>query len=244
MKKTKIKTTDIKWIRAGNSIHKIKLPNKLNPKLAYLTGYLYGDGGFKDIKRSYEKNKRFEHKIIVGDEFKIQIEIIKDLFKELFNLNTKIRNERIKKGEKMYYINPTCKIVYRFFVKIFEFPEGPKKEIQIPKIIKNDSSQLKKWFLRGFIDADGDTRATEYYLNKKMPSPRIKIRLADKEFVKQLKENINNEFNLNLTGPYSDTGKDWYIQCGKQGMINANKKVLFIHPIKRWRLKKFLELVN
>ena len=236
--KTKIKET--KWLRAGASIHKIKLPTHLDPKLAYLIGYLYGDGGFKDIRNSYKKHGRFEHKIIVGDEFEIQIERIKWLFKKLFNLETKIRKERIEKGERMYYINPTCKIIYRFFVKLFEFKEGPKKNIKIPLLIKKAPSEIKKWFLRGFVDADGDVRATEYYLNRDLPSPRIKVRLADEQFVKQLKKALNKHFSLNLTGPYSDTGYDWYIQCSKKGMINANKQTLFTHPIKRWRLENFL----
>ncbi|MBT3984867.1 hypothetical protein HOD38_02990 [archaeon] len=230
----------IEWIRAGSSIHKIKIPTSLDPRLAYLVGYLYGDGGFKDIKNSYKKHKRFEHKIIVGDEFKIQIERIKKLFFSLFNLQTKIRDERIKKGELMYYLNPTCKIVYRFLVKNFEFKEGPKGNITMPKIIKNSSSEIKQWFLRGFVDADGDTRATEYYSSRKLPSPRIKVRLADKNFINELKINLNQEFNLNLTGPYSDNERNWYIQCGKGGMINAHKKMLFTHPIKKWRLKEFL----
>lgn len=238
---TKIKIKDILWIRAGNSIHKIKIPTRLDPRLAYLTGYLYGDGGFKDIRRSYNKNNRFEHRIIVGDEFKIQIERIRDLFEGLFNLQTKISDERIKKGENMYYINPTCKIVYRFFVKFFEFPEGPKKRINIPKRIKDSPHEIKKWFLRGFIDADGDTRATEYYKDRKLPSARIKIRLADKGMVEDLKEELNKEFDLRLTGPYTDRKNDWYIQCSKQGMINAYNHMLFTHPIKRWRLNKFVE---
>lgn len=239
-KESKIKVTDIKWIRTGSSPHKIKLPLHLDPRLSYLVGYLYGDGGFKDIRKTHKKHKRFEHKIIVGDEFEIQIERIQILFKELFNLNTKMRDERIKKGENMYYINPTCKIVYRFFVKAFGFKEGPKGKIVMPKIIKNSNSELKIWFLRGFMDAEGDFRATEYYLNRKLPSPRVKVRLADENFVKQLKKHLNREFNLNLTGPYSDGEKDWYVQCGKRGSLEAERQILFTHPIKRWRIEKYI----
>ena len=181
-KNVKLKLKEVKWCRAGSSPHKIKLPKFLDPKLAYLAGYLHGDGGFKDIRKSYNKNNRFEHKIIVGDEFEIQINRIKLLFKDLFNLNTTMRKERIEKGERLYYLNPTCKIVYRFFTKVLGFTEGPKRNIKIPKIIKAAPSNLMKWYLRGFVDADGDVRATEYY-RKKPTTPRFKVRLADKNFV-------------------------------------------------------------
>ena len=50
--------SEVKWIRAGSSTHNIKIPTTLNPKLAYLVGYLYGDGGFKDIKNSYEMSAK------------------------------------------------------------------------------------------------------------------------------------------------------------------------------------------
>ena len=152
-----------------------------------------------------------------------------------------IRDERVLKGENMYYLNPTSKIVYRFLVKFFEFKQGPKGNIYIPKIILNSSEEIQKWFFRGFVDADGGTRATEFYTNRKLPSPRIKIRLADKDFVYCLKKELNKLFSLNLTGPYSDGERDWYIQCAKKGMISANENLFFTHPIKRWRLFNYLK---
>lgn len=232
------------YFRVRCSPHRITLPRYLNPKLAYLIGYLYGDGGLKDIRRSYKTTGVFEHKLIVGDEFQLQIERIKSLFKELFNLHTTLRTERIDKGENMYYLNPTCKLIYRFLVKVFDFPEGPKRNLAVPKLIRKAPKRIRQWFLRGFIDADGDTRATEYYLTSALPSPRIKIKLADKRLVLYLKNMLNEDFNLGFTGPYSDTKKDYYIQTAKAGTIRANKRNLFKHPIKKWRLEKFVSLMG
>ncbi|MBU0929843.1 MAG: hypothetical protein KJ623_02120 [Nanoarchaeota archaeon] len=59
-----------------------------------------------------------------------------------------------------------------------------------------------------------------------------------------IKRVLNKDFRLNFTDPYSDTKRNWYIQCSKNSMINANKQTLFTHPIKRWRLEKFLERSN
>lgn len=243
-KNSEMAITDIGYVRIGSSPHNVSLPFELTPKLAYFVGYIYGDGGFKDIRRSKQVSNRFDHKVIVADEFKIQVNIIADLFFELFNIKTPVRDERIKKGENVYYVNPTCKMFYRFFVKIFDFPEGPKKNLSIPKIIKDAPQEIRKWFIRGFFDADGDVKSTEAYINRKLPKPRVKVRLADLNFVKQLKECLIKDFGLPMTGPYTDSGSDWYIQGAKNAMIKAGKQMLFTHPIKAWRINKFLEIIN
>tara|TARA_Y100000310_G_scaffold345776_1_gene469698 strand:+ start:3186 stop:4121 length:936 start_codon:yes stop_codon:yes gene_type:complete len=242
--RTNISLFDVNKIIVKGSQHKIKLPKNLDPKLAYLVGYLQGDGGFKDIRRAYLKTGRYEHKIIVADEFLIQIERIKNLFYDLFGLETTIRTERKKKGENMYYINPTCKAVYRFFVVFFRFNMGPKKNLKIPDLILDSNEELFKWYLRGFMDADGDVRAIERVNDdySKLPSPRIKIRLAEKSILVELKNSINKYFDISMTGPYTDGARDWYAQCALKGMLRSNEQMLFTHPIKRWRLEKYIYL--
>ncbi|MBU2634376.1 MAG: hypothetical protein KJ674_03960 [Nanoarchaeota archaeon] len=191
---------EVSYWKAKSSSHKITLPTHLTPKLSYLVGYLYGDGGLKDIRRSYNQTKRFEHKIIVGDEFEIQIlGIIKNLFKELFNLDTPVRYERIAKGQKLYYLNPTSKVIYRFLTKLFDHPEGPKKnKLQMPNLIKNSNKPLRLWFFKGVFDADGDVRAMENH-TKKHKSPRIKLKMVNKNFIYVVKDLLNSDFNLGFT---------------------------------------------
>lgn len=227
---------------SGNSPHLVRIPLKVNPKLAYLVGYFYGDAGFKDIERSKITSDRYEYKIIIADEFKEQINIIKNLLEELFNVKTIIRTERKNKGENCYYINPTCKILYKFLVEQFEFPSGPKtRRIKIPKVVLKNKT-LTKWFLRGFLDADGDTRAVESFaIKKKLSSPRIKVRIVDNRFIYELKFYLNKLFDLRMTGPYLDR-YGVYIQCALGGVKKARDVALFYHPIKRWRLNKFVEI--
>src|SRR3989344_491715 len=43
----------VEFLQIAGSPHKIRIPKYLTPKLLYLIGYVYGDGGFKDIRRSY-----------------------------------------------------------------------------------------------------------------------------------------------------------------------------------------------
>ena len=233
------------YLKVKYSPHKIKIVKFLNPKLSYLLGYFYGDGGLKDIRRSKRINNIFDHKIIVGDEFRIQIDkIVAPLFDEIFNLKTTLRLERIEKGERLYYVNPTCKVVYRILTKLFELNEGPKKNLNVPRIVRNSGSNIRKWFVRGFFDADGDTRASELYIKRKPSSPRIKVRIKERKFIEQLKVILDEDFGLKFTGPYTDDGNQWYIQTGKKNLLKAYNEKLFIHPIKSWRLKRYLQIMG
>lgn len=232
---------DICFLRILGTKHKITLPKQINPQLAYLIGYMYGDGGFKDLHRSKIKTGRYEYKMIVGDEFQEQTFRISKLFKEIFNLTSPLRLERIWKGERLYYLNPTCKLVYRVFTKVFELPEGPKKTLHIPKVIKNAQITIRQWFLRGVMDADGDVRAVEHPGAKSINSPRVKIRMSDKQFIKELQQELLTSFCLKLTGPYTDGKNNWHIQGGKKLTIDSHRKQLFYHPIKMWRLAKIVE---
>lgn len=240
---------DIKDYKTGDyfycqgSPHKITIPQFLTPKLAYLVGYIYGDGGFKDVNKSFKQTNKFEHKIIIADEFKEQIEKISYLLDEVFNLKTKIRKPK-DTSKKYFYINPTCKVVYRFLTKTFELPSGPKSDkIRLPKIIKESNHEMIVWFIRGIMDADGDTRAMEMERSR-LPSPRVKIRLCTKDMIEDLQKVLNNELNLNFTGPYSDNNKNYYIQTGKNGTILCQKLEIFNHPIKKWRLNRLVQLMG
>jgi len=216
----------------------------MTPKLAYFIGYFIADGGLKDIYRSYKISNQFEYKMIVGDEFLIQAEIIKNLFKSLFRLEPPIRTEGIKKGENYFYINPTNKIIYRFLTQVFDMPCGTKTDkIKIPKLILSSNKEIQKWFIRGVFDADGDTRATEF-IKDKLSTSRIKLRMRSRVFIKQIKKLLTNIFKISVNGPYHNKrDKCWYIQVERKDCIKSlQKENIFIHPIKRWRLERYVNL--
>lgn len=213
-------------------------PCKLTPKLAYFVGFFCGDGGLKDIQKTFIKTKRFEYKIIISDEFEVQIKIIQKLFLDLFGYKPPIRYERIVKGERVYYLNPTSKRVYTFLTSVFDFPPGPKAGIiKIPKQILGSTNSLKKWFARGVFDADGDTRAVEKGFTSQS---RVKLRMKSPVFIREMKRLLEEVFKVSVNGPYYDKGgNSSYIQVERFGDIKKlNKQILFLHPLKRWRLEK------
>jgi len=213
-------------------------PKKLTPPLAYFIGYFYGDGGLKDTQKTFVKTNRFEYKLIIADEFEIQIKIIQKLFQNLFGFKPPIRYERIEKGEHTYYLNPTNKAVYLFLTNVFELPSGPKSyTLKIPKQILISNTCLKKWFVRGIFDADGDTRAVEKGFTSQS---RVKLRMKPHKFITGMKSLLESTFNVSVNGPYYDKGNNSsYIQVERfKDLKLLNKQMLFLHPIKRWRLNK------
>jgi len=168
------------------------------------------------------------------------------LFKEIFNLDTPIRDERIKKGEIYYYIEINDKVVYRFFIKLFGLPAGPKTgKLNFPTIIQDCPKDIRKWFIRGVFDADGQTRATEYYREGKI-KPRIRLHIKDYKFIVQIKDYILRDFEIKFNGPYLDKNeKASCIQIEKMEDIRkAQSQKLFIHPIKKWRLASLINFYN
>ena len=55
---------------------------------------------------------------------------------------------------------------------------------------------------------------------------------------------FENDWNIKLNGPYFDKKyKSWRIETTKRNdIIKLSKQKIFIHSIKRWRLRK-LELI-
>ena len=229
--------SDFPNIFSKENKYKERLPLNINPKLAYFAGYFFGDGGLKDINKTYLKTKRFEYKIKIADEFFLQISFIQKLFVELFSKCPPIRSA---KQERMFYIDPTCKSVYLFLTRIFELPAGPKaNNIRVPVIIKNSGQEIKKWFVRGVFDADGDTRAVERGFKSQ---PRVKLRMKSKIFIYEMKDMLSENFGVSVNGPYPDKlTNSVYIQVERHAdIISLAAQKLFFHPIKRWRLEKLV----
>ena len=205
-----------------------------------------GDAGLKDIERSKKVTGHKEFKIIVGDEFLIQVELLQKLFTQLFKKETKIRFERIEKGEHFYYLNPTSRKIYEFLTHEFDFPPGSKIEsIKVPKIILNGSSETRRWFARGIFDSDGAVKTVEK-ANRRIGGNLVYLNMKSKFFINQIYEIVQNDFNVNFFEP-SSNGKDecWKIGTGSFKIVKTlNKQKIFIHPIKRWRLERLALMIK
>lgn len=121
----------------------VKLPENLNPALAYFVGILR-DGNLNKSFRShkvcvYQKNKKFLESVI------------NPLSMKLFNKRAKI----LSSGED-YMWRLDSKPLYTFIVKVFDYPkEGRQIFWRVPEIIRNAPKEIQKFYIAGFIDAEG-----------------------------------------------------------------------------------------
>ena len=161
---------------------KIKIPDKLTPKLAELIGIIIGDGNI------YTKD-RFELTIIgdIIEDKEYHEENVTNLFKDLFSINTK--------SEEKYFKNGSCrrvriksKAVISFLINVIGLKSGRKQKINIPKSIKySKDKRIIYSFLRGLADTDFSIKFKTRY-NKKNYYPIIIGNLCDKTLVLQLKD--------------------------------------------------------
>ncbi|MAG47779.1 hypothetical protein CL617_04175 [archaeon] len=180
----------------------LKIPKILNNKLAYLIGVHVGDGSMGIYKKGANYYISYTGHII--DEQEYHKEIIKDLFKELFNKRVKINfDRRIKNSSLRTYLN--SKAILTFFHKSLRLPMGMKKDIDIPKIITYSNKTIMKYFLRGLADTDFCLTFKKRY-KKKHYYPSISFNNQSKYLTKSV-INILKKFNINSSVSYNMKSK-------------------------------------
>ncbi len=214
----------------GSQKNLCTIPNKISGELAYLVGYLMGDGCL---------TKKWT--IRICDEIDTQINYIEKILKSNFDLKgRKYSSER----EVVYLIYSKC--LWLFLHNIFDFPKGEKKgKLRIPNAIKNGNKIIKIEFIRGFLDADGGLPRIEEY--KKIPNwilnkSQIEISQSTQIFLEDLK-NLLLEFNLKSNGPYyHNANKCYRLILSKNSLSSCNNIKIFRNPYKSNRLTSICKL--
>ncbi len=194
--------------KSGSGIRTWVLPNELNSKLAYLLGYLAGDGCLhtNSYTISFVFNNLNECKRILST------------LRKLFHIEADYDNYKT-----YFVVRLNSKVLHLFFNKLFDFPLGKKKgKLQVPSLIQNSSSKIKLQFIRGFFNADGCLCHTE-------KTYALMFKQSTERFLKQLKIMLL-EFGYNLNGPYFDKQNDsWLLATWKASTINNLKRILEIN---------------
>ncbi len=152
--------SDIKYSKS-DLIKKTKIPKEMTLDLAYETGLSIGDGCIPKRKYSYrlKGNK--------NDEKEFYSNIVKPLYKKVYNLEVKLKEYDSAYGFEIYSM-----AIKEFKVKKLGLSEGSKKEIKVPYSIKNGSSIIKCSFIKGYFDTDGSIAFLSKY-NRKNYYPTI-----------------------------------------------------------------------
>jgi len=153
---------------------KVKLPKQMTINLAYLIGYIIGDGclsGNNLVRRSQFRIR------IASDTKQFLKQAIDPIFNKLFSIRGNIY--KITNSE-CYEFCVQSKVLHLFFNKICDIPIGKKKgKLIIPAIIWKEKPKIKFTFISGFFDADGCI-----YEKQKA----IIFAQADKRFLSKLSE--------------------------------------------------------
>jgi len=152
------------------------LPRFLNPKLAYLLGWICGDGSL---------NQRHNYVLKISEKSKPQLEcVLQPLLHELFNVHAPI----FRRSRNGYAIQIGSKPIFRFLTNVAKVRVG-----EIPSYIKKIDGDIKRYFLAGIFDAEG-------YVAASYQHSRITISQASRNFLGELME-LFKTFDIYFTGP-------------------------------------------
>ena len=154
----------------------IKIPEKPTVDLAYLIGIHIGDGSINFYKNRWVYSVR-GHKI---DDRKHYKEVIKPLFKKVYNIDFNLRE-----WKDVFGFQFSSKAILSFENSL-GLPLGPKEGIVIPEIFIN--KKLMPFVIRGIFDTDGCV-----YLEKKKKGlyPRLELGSASKDLILQIRSYLN-----------------------------------------------------
>jgi intein/homing endonuclease len=177
-------------------MNKVKIPRMINEDIAYLAGFISGDGHL-----CVRKDKH-EYSIFCSGNLNNERLFYEKIIKKLFIKNFKIMPKtKIDKNCTCVNLVIYSKDLLYYFANICKVPIGAKSGIiEIPKIFE-DSATFKKAFIRGFVDADFSIclkkryRKIPYYpvISGTSKSKRIILQISD--FLKQME--INHSVTLN-----------------------------------------------
>lgn len=213
----------------------VNLPKFITPKLAYFVGYLQGDG-------CIESNKR---RIDFTDEYLGQIERIKQIAVDLFNVTGRIEGKTTQISKKLVYRLEIGSLVLNSYLhSVFEINRGVKTDLKIPYLFK-ENKDILKWYLIGLFDADGTLPKNP----EKCKQLFIDVTFKDKDFIKEIQKALRL-FGVKTLNPYCRVAKSptsdyisktWELRIRKkEDMAKFLKEIGFSHTDKRQRLQRFL----
>ncbi len=200
------------------------LPKYLTEDLAEDIGIMVGDGHIGRHKNHSGVNYQI---CISGDsstDREYVHEYVRKLKKQLFDLDFPIHFTGKRKTEIRLQI--FSKGLVEFYLKQIGLPIGRKDLIRIPAVIKEADNNIKRSFLRGFVDTDGGIAFREKGKNQES-YPSIKMTSASKLLIEDITE-LLNELSFTYTVSYdlhsvhSKTGKE---SISHEIELNGVKKV-------------------
>jgi len=197
-------------VSSGN---KVKFPDEMNLKFCYLLGLILGDGCLIHRKRGDNRNTYLIH---ISFKDKGDAEKSKIVIKELFNLSSNIHL-----GRGCYVLMAHSKPVVMILNKKYQIPLGLKyKFICVPDLIKKGNKEMKKSFVKGVFDSDGNIY---FHRNNKC----IQLRQRSRNFLDEIRDLLVS-IKLEFRNPYYDRANNsWLLWSSKKDLVvNFIKEII------------------
>lgn len=189
------------------------LPKNYTSELAYLTGFILGDG---------HVSKRLE--IVIWEETNQHTKYLTNLIEKLFDYQPTVIKE---KNYNIIFISSAP--IHAFFSKIIQLPEGKKKfKEKIPEFVFiNPEFSIN--FLRGLFDSDGGVTIS------KNGKKSILLSSSNNMFLNEI-STLLKKFDIHLPLYQSGNRKGFELRSFKHVEIEKfNNTIGFLHPIKQMR---------
>ncbi|MEK6981950.1 MAG: LAGLIDADG family homing endonuclease [Candidatus Micrarchaeota archaeon] len=177
----------------GTNTKKYILPKQIDSSLAYLLGYIMGDGHLANPNDTIGNGSKYNAEIRITTIDKHHLEYLQEIFIKLFAYKPPLFKEH-----NFYRLIGRSKVIHLFLTKICQIPTGNKKEkTNVPKILNN--LELQKYFLAGFFDADGSVSIVKNKVR------RISIKQHNKRILEECLE-ILIKMGIERPHIYKDNG--------------------------------------
>ena len=215
--KVEFSKTDIK--------NNLKIPSTLTSELSYLIGIHVGDGTMNIYRRKDGFNSHpISYSGHLIDEKDFHIKIIKPLFKKLFNKRISFRYDR-RKNHSCINSYTNSKGIITFLNRVVGIPLGPKKDINIPEIIKESNRKIKKEFLKGLGDTEFSLVFKKRYRDKHyypVISLSTQSKNLQKDVIEILRELEFNPWHISEYPTYRNGKQLFTNQINLNGLGNLN----------------------
>jgi DNA-binding transcriptional regulator YiaG len=167
-----------KWLSVPSSPNKVKIP-EMNPEIAYIVGYISGDGHIRNPTKSGDK-----WEIIVESWSDSNIlKMINKIVSKNFGIRGNLHKNTTRKGWRLFI---SSKIFHRILTRLFKIPVGEKySRVRVPQIIKNANEKIRQAYIQGWFDAEG---FVTYSHNK----PQIEFFIKNRSVTKWIKQQLEN----------------------------------------------------
>lgn len=182
-------------MRVARSPHRLLLPERVDEEIAYLAGYLLGDGYIEDFRKTYLHSGKGGYEITFADRDFEQLKLVQSILKDKFGIRVKIYG---RSNQDVWILKSgACKVLHWYLHERLALPMGRKIDMRIPIWALSDRSLLKS-FLSGFFDAEADVskssngthKGTKYYII------RIQLTQKNKALLQEIQSVLLNSFQI------------------------------------------------